>query len=143
MMGVIVCPTCSSTNIKLNGHIHNGKQNRLCKDCGRQFVLDREKKLISDADKALIDKLLLEKISLAGIARVANVSQMWLHAYVSELYASQPDELNVLIPSKEAMQEHLADKFDEHVYKIEALKKTLRHLSLRYHGRILRHLIQF
>ena len=139
-MRPIVCPTCSSSNIKLNGHIHNGKQNRLCKDCGRQFVLDREMKLISDSDKALIDRLLLEKISLAGIARVADVSQVWLQGYVSELYASQPDDLNVLIPTKEAMEEHLADKFDEHVYKIEALKKTLHHLSLRCHGRILRHL---
>jgi len=50
-MGARVCSICSSSNIKLNGHIHNGKQNRLCKDYGRQFVLHREKKLISDADK--------------------------------------------------------------------------------------------
>ncbi len=139
-MAAIACPRCLSTNIKLNGHIHNGKQNRLCKDCGRQFVLDGVKKLISASDKALIDKLLLEKISLAGIARVAQVSQAWLQGYVSELYAAQPDDLNVLLPSKEAMEAHLEDKFDEHVYQLEALKKTLRRLSLRYHGRILRHL---
>ncbi|MBF9252147.1 IS1 family transposase [Pontibacter sp. 172403-2] len=118
-----VCPACSSTHIKLNGHIHNGKQNRLCKDCGRQFVVDREKRLISDSDKALIAKLLLEKISLAGIARVADVSQVWLQGYVSELYAAQPDDLHVLLPTKEAMEAYLEDRFDEHVYKIEALKK--------------------
>ena len=139
-MAEVVCPACASTNIKLNGHIHNGKQNHLCKDCGRQFVADREKRLISDSDKAMIDKLLLEKISLAGIARVAEVSQVWLQGYVSELYAAQPDDLHVLIPSKEAMEAHLEDRFDEPVYKIEAVKKTLRQLSLRYHGRILRHL---
>ena len=136
----INCPSCTSTNIKLNGHIHNGKQNRLCKDCGRQFVADREKRLISAFDKAFIDKLLLEKISLAGIARVAEVSQVWLQSYVSELYAAQPDDLNVLLPTKEAMAAHLEDKFDEHVYRIEALKKTLHQLSMRCHGRILRHL---
>lgn len=139
-MSAILCPTCSSTNLKLNGHIHNGKQNRLCKDCGRQFVVEREKRLISDSDKSLIDKLLLEKISLAGIARVAQVSQVWLQGYVSELYAAQPEDLNVFIPTKEAMAAHLEDKFDEHVYKIAALKKTLHQLSLHYHGRILQHL---
>ncbi len=139
-MAPIQCPTCSSTNIKLNGHIHNGKQNRLCKDCGRQFVLEREKRLISDPDKALVNKLLLEKISLAGIARVAEVSQVWLQGYVGELYAAQPEDLNALIPTKEAMEAHLEDKFDEQVYRIAALKKTLHQLSLRYHGRILPHL---
>lgn len=122
-MAAIVCPTCSSSNIKLNVHIHKGKRNRLCKDCGRQFVIDRVKKLISDSEKALIEKLLLEKISLAGIARVAEVSQAWLQGYVSELYASQPEGLNVQIPIKEAMEAHLEDKFDEHVYRVEALKK--------------------
>ena len=136
----IVCPSCTSTHIKLNGHIHNGKQNRLCKDCGRQFVADKEKREISDFDKALIEKLLLEKISLAGIARVAEVSQVWLQGYVSELYAAQSDDLNVLLPTKEAMAAHLEDKFDEQVYRIAALKKTLHQLSMRYHGRILRHL---
>jgi transposase-like protein len=25
------CPSCQSNNVKLNGHIHNGKQNHLCK----------------------------------------------------------------------------------------------------------------
>jgi len=139
-MVAIVCPACTSTHIKLNGHIHNGKQNRLCKDCGRQFVADREKRLISALDKALIEKLLLEKISLAGIARVAQVSQVWLQSYVSELYAAQPDDLNVLLPTKEAMAAHLEDKFEEQVYRIAALKKTLHQLSMRYQGRILRHL---
>jgi len=139
----IACPNCSSVNIKLNGHIHNGKQNRLCKDCGRQFVVDREKRLISDSDKALIDKLLLEKISLAGIARVAQVSQVWLQGYVSELYAGQPNDMNVLIPTKEDMEAHLEGKFDEHVYKIGALKKSLYRLSQRYHGRILPHLTRY
>jgi len=40
-MGMIirdVCPRCKSPKYKKNGHIHNGKQNHQCKDCGRQFV---------------------------------------------------------------------------------------------------------
>ena len=37
----------------------------------------------------MIDKLLLEKIPLAGIARVVVVSERWLQRYVNKKYASQ------------------------------------------------------
>jgi hypothetical protein len=33
-----VCPRCKSFRYKKNGHIHNGKKNHYCHDCGRQFV---------------------------------------------------------------------------------------------------------
>jgi len=53
-----------------NGKIHNGKQNYRCRDCGRQlFNQDPQNKIIDQTTKPLIDKLLLEKIPLAGIAR--------------------------------------------------------------------------
>ena len=89
------CPDCHSDSVVKNGFIHNGKQNHLCKDCGRQFVKDPQNKVISDDTKALIDKLLLEKIPLAGIARVVDVSEVWLQGYVNEKYASVPREVNV------------------------------------------------
>jgi len=57
-----------------------------CKHCGRQFVLNPQKHPISDETKALIDRLLLERISLAGIARAAKVSERWLQDYVNEKY---------------------------------------------------------
>lgn len=138
----MTCPSCNSSVIKLNGHIHNGKQNHQCKACGRQFVLNSTQKLVSAQQKALIDKLLLEKISLAGICRTVKVSEVWLQGYLSELYGAQPDDLNASIPTVEAMERHLEDKFDQYVYQIGALKKTLHRLSLHYHGRILRHLNQ-
>jgi hypothetical protein len=137
---MITCPTCQSENIKLNGHIHNGKQNHYCKDCTRQFVLQPDNKVVSARDKALIDKLLLEKISLAGISRTVGVSQLWLQGYLSDLYASCPDDLNADLPDQASMCAHLEDKFDQYVYEIEALKKTLIRLSWLLHGRILRHL---
>ncbi|WP_181303955.1 hypothetical protein [Rufibacter sp. XAAS-G3-1] len=112
----------------------------MCKDCGHQFVVDNTKKVINQAQKGISNKLLLEKISLAGISRVVEVSQVWLGDYISDLYASQPDDLHAQVPTKEAMQAHLEDRFDEHIYRIEALKKTLHRLSLRLHGKILRHL---
>ena len=79
----ISCPRCDSSRIVKNGFIHNGKQNFLCKSCGRQFVLDPKNKVIEHETKDLIDKLLLEKLPLAGIARVTGVSERWLQTYVN------------------------------------------------------------
>ncbi|MEM1369392.1 MAG: IS1 family transposase, partial [Cyanobacteria bacterium P01_H01_bin.15] len=63
-----------------NGFIHNRKQNHKCKECGRQFVANPQQKLISAQTKAMVDKLLLEKLPLAGIARVCEVSESWLQS---------------------------------------------------------------
>ena len=82
------CPSCQSNKVVKNGKIHNGKQNHRCRDCGRQFVLNPVQKRIRDTTKRLIDKLLLEKIPLAGIARVADVSEPWLQECVNGEYRS-------------------------------------------------------
>jgi transposase-like protein len=89
------CPVCQSTHVVKNGKIHNGKQNYKCRECNRQFVQDPQNKIIDQATKALIDKLLLEKIPSAGIARVAGVSEPWLQSYVNEKYQNQPRQVNV------------------------------------------------
>ena len=39
---------------------------------------------IAQDRRELIDRLLLEKISLAGIARAAKVSERWLQTYVND-----------------------------------------------------------
>jgi hypothetical protein len=137
---MLSCPSCQSIRIKLNGHIHNGKQNHCCLDCSRQFVLNPSKKVIEKRDKDLINKLLLEKISLAGIARIVEVSEQWLQEYISDLYASCPDDLCAELPDQASMNTHLEDKFDAYIYEILPLKKTLFRLSLQLHGRILEHL---
>ena len=82
------CVACSSKQVVKNGHIHNGKQRYRCKSCGRQFVYGATNKRISEETKAQIDKLLLEKLSLAGIARVLDVSETWLQQYVNQKYAN-------------------------------------------------------
>jgi insertion element IS1 protein InsB len=89
------CPSCESKSVVKNGFIHNGKQNHKCRNCGRQFVEVSEQKLISQETKDLIDKLLLEKIPLAGIARVCEVSESWLQEYVNQKYESTPRQVNV------------------------------------------------
>ena len=89
------CPNCESKDVVKNGFIHNGNQNHKCKACGRQFVEAPRQKIISEETKALIDKLLLEKIPLAGIARVCDVSETWLQDYVNRKYESIPRQVNV------------------------------------------------
>jgi transposase-like protein len=42
----LICPTFNSKTIKKNAHIDNGKPNHQCHSCGRQFVLNPEKKSI-------------------------------------------------------------------------------------------------
>jgi insertion element IS1 protein InsB len=82
------CPRCEGTRIVKNGSIHSGKPKWLCKDCRRQFVEEPASHRISDATKQLIDKLLLERLSLAAIVRVSGVSLRWLQYYVNAKYAA-------------------------------------------------------
>jgi len=91
----ICCPSCESKHTVKNGKIHNGKQNYKCRDCGRQFVENRQQKIISQSTKDLIDKLLLEKIPLAGIARVTEVSEPWLQSYVNAKYEAVPKKVEI------------------------------------------------
>lgn len=89
------CPECKSEIIVKNGHIHNGKQRFKCKSCARQFVENPVFRVIDDDMKERIDKLLLEKIPLAGIARVEGVSETWLQAYVNDKYATVEQKVKI------------------------------------------------
>lgn len=81
----LICPRCQSTHVVKNGKIHNGRQNFKCRACGKQFVLNPTKKLIGQETKVLIDLLLLEKLPLAGIARVTGESCVGLPIVVVAL----------------------------------------------------------
>src|SRR5256885_14440951 len=96
------CPECQSTNVIRNGRIHNGTPKFACKACGRQFVEKPRKHWISAETKALIDKLLLERVSLAGIVRVTGVSVRWLQDYVNRKYETQPQQVNVPVPKNDS-----------------------------------------
>jgi transposase-like protein len=67
------CPRCGSAHHKKNGHIHNGKQNHRCKGSGRQFVREFEPRRVSSEHRALIERLLKERLSLRGICRAVGV----------------------------------------------------------------------
>jgi transposase-like protein len=89
------CPTYQRTQIIKNGTIHSGKPKWKCKACGRQFVTEPPQRRIPDQTKQLIDKLLLERASLAGIVRVTGVSLRWLQYYVHARYAAVPRSVTV------------------------------------------------
>jgi insertion element IS1 protein InsB len=96
----LTCPTCGSHDISKNGMTRRGKQNYKCRDCKRQFVEDPQWKPKDKDTLSLVDLLLLEKIPLAGIARVTGVSESWLQKYVNDYYTTVPEEVDVLPKDK-------------------------------------------
>jgi insertion element IS1 protein InsB len=94
------CPSCGSYHTIKNGSTHNGKPKSKCKDCGRQYAISPNNKSISSNTKLLIDKLLLERISLRGIVRVTGISLAWLQNYVNNKLSHIPQQVNVSEKSK-------------------------------------------
>jgi insertion element IS1 protein InsB len=90
-----VCPEWGSQQFKKNGHIHTGKQNHQCKDCGRQFVVDATQRVIDEEQRALVERVLCEKISLRGICRALRVSIRWLMDFMVACFAAVPEHLHV------------------------------------------------
>ncbi len=94
------CPQCGSQRFKKNGHIHNGKQTHQGKACERQFVEQADQRRISDEQRALVERLLLERISLRGICRTVGVGLKWLLGFLAECYTKAPENLNVHLPTQ-------------------------------------------
>ncbi len=90
------CPTCNSENIVKNGSAPNGKPKSMCRDCRRQFVENPADKVIPCDVWNPVDKLLLEKIPIAGIARVTGISEPWLQKYINEKYENIPRKISIV-----------------------------------------------
>ena len=95
------CPTCQRMHTIKNGSISSGKPTWMGTACGRQFVVNPGRSRIPSDTITLVDRLLLEKISLAGIARATGVSPRWLQSYVNKKYATVPKTVAVS-PKKKA-----------------------------------------
>jgi insertion element IS1 protein InsB len=110
-----VCPRCQSSKYKKNGHIHNGKQNHRCQECGRQFVECCKQSLIPDDTRALIERLLVERISLRGICRAMGVHLKWLLGFLVQRIEALPDHLHVQLVTShgDMMIQRLAVESDE------------------------------
>jgi insertion element IS1 protein InsB len=89
------CPHCQSTQIVKNGLTRHQKQNYRCKVCGKQFTENPSNTRISLETRKLIDRLLLEKISLAGIRRATKVGKTWLQAYVNQKLKQVPQKIDL------------------------------------------------
>ena len=92
---IMECPTCNSKDTTKNGFIHNRKQRYVCKDCGRQFVENPPNKRIPQQLWDMVDKLLLEKIPIAGISRVTEISEPWLQQYINQKYEHVPQQIDI------------------------------------------------
>lgn len=89
------CPYCGSNLILKNGSTHHKKPKFLCKSCGRQFIENPQKKSRNLPDINLINKLLLERISLRGIARVMGMSLRTIQNYVNKFYRSISSDIRL------------------------------------------------
>ena len=89
------CPECGSPQVKKNGHIHTGKQNHRCKDCGRQFVANAANRVIAQEHRTLVQRLFCEKISLHGICHTIGVSIRWLMDFMVACFAAVPEHLHI------------------------------------------------
>ena len=96
----MICPACNSENTIRNGSVHNGKSKSYCKDCGRQFLHNPTKKVVSNEIWQQVDRLLLERISLAGIARGVGISEQWLQHYVNNKYDTIEQKVRGIIRKK-------------------------------------------
>ena len=128
------CPDCSSTHFKLNGHTHYGAQNHQCLACGRQFV--RKTATICPAQQALLAKLLLERVSLRGIARVLGIALTTLLRFTVGLYDQAPDDLNVVLPTGPALVELLCHEVEaDELWSFVARKKDKQWVWLAFDRR--------
>jgi|GEM_PF-777635 AraC-like DNA-binding protein len=89
------CPKCQCTQIIKYGHTHYGKPRFKCRACGRQFVEEATQQPIDQVTRQLIDKLLLERLALAAIARVTGGSERWLQLYVNQKFYQTPKTIEV------------------------------------------------
>ena len=83
-----------------NGHIHNGKQNNICRDCGRNFVENPDWSLIDARIVEQINRALNERLPLRGICRVFGVAMSWLMKHIEDLFSAQPHDLGTWIPDE-------------------------------------------
>jgi insertion element IS1 protein InsB len=90
-----VCSRCQSPKFKKNGYLHTGKQHHHCHACGRQCVRCFEQYLLAEGRRALIERLLLGRMSLRGICRAVGVTRKWLLGVLVQGVEALPDHLHV------------------------------------------------
>src|SRR5688572_18499630 len=90
-----VCPRGKSLKYKTNGHMHNGTQHHHCHNGGRQFVNGFEQDFIAHDTCVLIERLLVERMSLRGMCRAVGVGLKWLLGFQGDCVEAWPNHLHV------------------------------------------------
>ena len=83
------CPRCHATHVVRNGRLRSGSAQLLCRGCGRRFVPDPKRGPVPDDRKALVRRLLRERVSLRGIARATGLSRSWVQRFVNTVYREE------------------------------------------------------
>lgn len=79
------CPRCAATSVVRNGVNECGSQTYRCRACGRRFVAEPRKGPITDDDKALVRRLLAERMGVRAIARATQLSRTWVQSFINHV----------------------------------------------------------
>lgn len=80
------CPRCSATHVVRNGANAAGTPTYRRRGCGRRFVAAPAKGPVPEDRKALVLRLLGERLSLRAIARITGLSRSWPQPFVNNSY---------------------------------------------------------
>ncbi len=87
-----LCPRCGATHVVRNGSNAAATPSFRGRDWGRRFVAAPRKGPVPEEKRALIRRLLLEKLSLHTLAHAVGVARSWLQRFVNALYTETPWE---------------------------------------------------
>ena len=95
------CPKCGSERIVKNGFITTATKIINAETAKRQFVLNSRNRPVTEENKKLINRLLLERLSIAAICRVSGISETWTQSYVEGKYRTVPQRVAVSSKKKD------------------------------------------
>ena len=139
-----VCPHCLSTNVIKKGVIVSGKKlgsgkpRFKCKSCKRTFVPNGQNWFVDEATKKIVDRLLLERISLRGICRTLDISLSWLLVHIKKKYAQLPEDLNCHIEKEqvrrgEKVYVKLIDCQADELWSFVGKRKNVKYIWIALH----------
>jgi len=96
-MVYVPCYHCGSEKLKKNGKSRGGKQQYVCRSCGRSSVANPQSAGHSEAFQEQIVALYFERPSMRGIQRATGVSRQTLSGWLKKRHLDAAGEL--MLPS--------------------------------------------
>jgi hypothetical protein len=69
-----------------NGSNASGTPVFRCRGCSRRFVAAQKKGPVGELDRALVRRLLGERVGIRAVARITGRSRSWAQGFVNALY---------------------------------------------------------